>query len=121
MLVAASQALHARGQKFSVWLALLLGLVCLCGAFGFELHGHQLASLDPRATAWSATVAAMLAWQGFHVAVLLIMGLYVCARVWTGKLLPNARASLHNTALLWHYVTVQGIVGMGVIYLMPLV
>ena len=121
VLVAASQALHARGQKFGVWLALLLGLVCLCGAFEFELHGHQLASLDPRATAWSATVAAMLAWQGFHVAVLLIMGLYVCARVWTGKLLPNARASLHNTALLWHYVTVQGIVGMGVIYLMPLV
>ena len=28
-----------------------------------------------------ATVAAMLAWQGFHVAVLLVMGIYVCAQL----------------------------------------
>jgi cytochrome c oxidase subunit I+III len=62
----------------------------------------------------------MLAWQGFHVAVLLIMGLYVCARAWSGKLRVDARASLDNTALLWHYVTVQGLAGMGIIYLMPL-
>jgi cytochrome c oxidase subunit I+III len=53
--------------------------------------------------------------------VLLTMGLYVCARSWNGKLLPDARASLDNTAVLWHYVAAQGLVGMGVIYLMPLI
>ena len=62
----------------------------------------------------------MMAYQGFHVAVLLIMGLYVCARTWTGRLRSDARASLDNTALLWHYVTVQGLAAMGIIYLMPL-
>jgi len=64
-------------------------------------------------------VAALLAWQGFHAAVLLLMGLYVCARSWRGRLLPEARASLDNTALLWHYVTAQGLAGMGIIHLMP--
>ena len=48
------------------------------------------------------------------------MGVYVCARAWTGRLRPDARASLDNTALLWHYVTVQGLAGMGIVYLMPL-
>jgi cytochrome c oxidase subunit I+III len=47
------------------------------------------------------------------------MGVYVCARHGSGKLLPQARASLDNTALLWHYATAQGVAGMGVIYLMP--
>ena len=65
-------------------------------------------------------MAALLAWQGFHVAVLALMGLYVCARSWSGRLLPHARASLDNTALLWHYATAQGLVGMGIIHLMPI-
>lgn len=48
------------------------------------------------------------------------MGLYVCARSWSGKLRPDAHATLDNTVLLWHYVTLQGLAGMGVIHLMPL-
>ena len=71
--------------------------------------------------AWSASVGALLGWQDFHVAVLVLMALFVCARQAAGKLLPNARASIDNTAVLWHYVTLQGLVGMAVIYVMPLV
>ena len=67
-----------------------------------------------------ATVAAMLAWQDFHVAVPLVMGIYVRACSWTHRLLVDACASMDNTALLWHYVTVQGLAAMTVIYLMPL-
>ena len=47
------------------------------------------------------------------------MGGFVCARCWAGKLLPNARASIDNSAILWHYVTAQGIAVMAVILLMP--
>ena len=61
-----------------------------------------------------------LSWQGFHVLVLVLMGLYVCARRWTGRLQPRARASLDNTALLWHYTMAQGLAAMGIVYLMPL-
>jgi cytochrome c oxidase subunit I+III len=116
-----AQALLARGRHVPVWGLVLLAVGCVMAAFGLDGWGQQLAGLSPTANAWSATVAAMLAYQGFHVAVLLIMGLYVCARAWTGRLSSDARASLDNTALLWHYVTVQGLAGMGIIWLMPLI
>jgi cytochrome c oxidase subunit I+III len=115
-----AQALLARGHRVAVWALVLLALLCVLAAFGLDARGQELAGLSPTADAWSATVAAILGYQGFHVGVLLIMGLYVCARAWTGRLHSDARASLDNTALLWHYVTVQGLAGMGIIYLMPL-
>ncbi|MDO9359700.1 MAG: cytochrome c oxidase subunit I [Polaromonas sp.] len=118
--IGGARALLARDRRVAVWMLVLLAVACVMAAFGMDGRGHQLAGLSPTANAWSATVAAMLAYQGFHVAVLFIMGLYVCARAWTGQLHSNARASLDNTALLWHYVTVQGLAGMGIIYLMPL-
>ena len=41
--------------------------------------------------------------------VLLVMGTYTLARSLACRLRPNARATLDNTALQWHYVTCQGI------------
>ena len=117
--MAGARALLGRGRKNGVWLLVLLALLCMLAATGLDGWGQRLAGLEPAANAWSATVAALLAWQGFHAAVLLLMGLYVCARSWRGRLLPQARASLDNTALLWHYVTAQGLAGMGIIHLMP--
>ena len=119
--MAGARALLGRGRKHGVWLLVLLALLCMLAATGLDGWGQRqrLAGLEPAANAWSATVAALLAWQGFHAAVLLLMGLYVCARSWRGRLLPQARASLDNTALLWHYVTAQGLAGMGIIHLMP--
>ena len=117
--IAGARALLGRGRKNGVWPLVLLALLCVLAATGLDGWGHRLTGLEPVANAWSATVAALLAWQGFHVAVLALMGLYVCARSWSGRLLPEARASLDNTALLWHYATAQGLAGMGIIHLMP--
>ena len=138
MLLAGSVALHVAQQRVSLapartdtWFArlrpsplvrlVLFALRCLGAAFGLDLQGHQRAGLTPASNAWSSSVGALLGWQGFHVAVLVLMALFVCARQAAGKLLPNARASIDNTAVLWHYVTLQGLVGMAVIYVMPLV
>ncbi|MBG6077313.1 cbb3-type cytochrome c oxidase subunit I [Polaromonas sp. CG_9.11] len=126
LLLAGSAALAGarkmldRARQAGVWSLLLLALLCLLAAIVLDGWGHRLAGLQPVVNAWSATVAALLAWQAFHVAVLVVMGLYACARSWSGKLQPDARATLDNTALLWHYVTLQGLAGMGVIYLMPI-
>ena len=117
--VAGAQRLLDQARIVLVWALLLVAMLCLVAAFGLDGWGHQLAGLRPAANAWSATVAALLAWQAFHVLVLLIMGSYVCARAWSGRLQSQARSSLNNTAVLWHYVTLQGLLGMGVIYLMP--
>ena len=126
LLLAGSAALRGaekllgKARRAAVWGLVLLAMLCLVAACGLDGWGHHLARLRPTATAWSATVAALLAWQFFHAAVLVLMGAYVCARSWSGKLLPEARATLDNTGVLWHYVTVQGLAGMGVVYLMPL-
>jgi cytochrome c oxidase subunit I+III len=59
-------------------------------------------------------------WQGLHAAVLMVMGGYVLARSWSGRLAPGARATLDNTGLLWHYVTVQGLAAAALVQSLPL-
>ena len=99
--------------------AVAVALVCASAAFAWDLAGHVHADLSPRATAWGATIAALLGWQGFHALVLVLMGGYVLARIANWRLRPDARATLDNTALMWHYVTVQGLVAMGLVRWLP--
>ncbi|RYF42755.1 MAG: cytochrome ubiquinol oxidase subunit I [Comamonadaceae bacterium] len=100
-------------------LAVLLAMACTTTAFALDWAGHVQAGLAPRAQAWGATVAAMLAWQGFHGGVVLLMGGYVLARSFCGRLRADARATLDNTALMWHYVTAQGLVVVWLVRLLP--
>jgi cytochrome c oxidase subunit I+III len=104
-----------RGLRFAV----LLALVSVGVAFALAWAGHAQAGLSPRAQAWSATVATLLAWQGLHAAVLVVMGVYVLARSWSGKLATPARATLDNSALLWHYTTVQGLAAAALVQGLP--
>ena len=64
-------------------------------------------------------MAALLSWQGFHAAILRVMGSYVSVRAASGRLRTDVRATLDNTAVMWHYVTVQGVLGMGLVRLLP--
>ncbi|MGB3068559.1 MAG: cbb3-type cytochrome c oxidase subunit I [Ottowia sp.] len=100
-------------------LAVALALGCALAALFLELSAHLQAGLSPRANAWSATVAALLAWQGFHGLVLLVMGAYVLARSWTGLLQADARATLDNTALMWQGAVIQALAGMGLVRWLP--
>lgn len=88
-----------------------LAMACAAGAAALDIGGHQLAGLDPRAQGWSASVGMLLGYQAFHIAVLMLMGGYVLVRSWSGRLQPAARATIDNTALMWHCVTAQGIIG----------
>lgn len=115
-LLMAGSARLLRGARQG-WLRVLVAaaMVCTATAFAIDLSSHVQAGLSPRATAWGATVAAMLAWQGFHAAVVLAMGAYVVARSATGRLRPDARATLDNTALMAYYVTAQGLLAIGLV------
>jgi cytochrome c oxidase subunit I+III len=84
-----------------------------------DFGAHRQAGLDPTAHAWGATVSALLAWQGLHMVLVLLMGGYVIARSLAGALRPDARATLDNSALLWHYVTVQGLVTIVLVRFLP--
>jgi cytochrome c oxidase subunit I+III len=109
------------GEGSQAWLrvAVLLALVFAATGFALGWAGYIDSGLTPRAQAWSATVAALLGWQGFHAAVLMVMGSYVLARSWSGRLAPGARATLDNTALFWHYATVQGLAGAALVQGLP--
>jgi cytochrome c oxidase subunit I+III len=96
-----------------------LSLVCMVVAFASSLAGHRDAELQPVADAWSATVAALLAYQGLHVAILAVMGAYLIARAAGDRLAPRSRATLDNVALLWQYSAAQGIVIALVVQLLP--
>jgi len=82
--------------------------------------GLAAAGLDPAASAWGAGVAALAAYQGLHVAVLLVLAPYLALRAWRGLLGARSRATLDTIALVWHATTLQGIAGMLVVRLVPL-
>jgi cytochrome c oxidase subunit I+III len=104
----AARALQAPGQGW-LRLAVALAMVCVAASFSLDAAAHMQAALSPRSSAWSATVAALLGWQGLHALILLLMGGYVLARSFSGRLTPRARATFDNTALMWHYVSAQGL------------
>ena len=118
LMLGAVQCLQ-RGRQALLRLAVSLAMATALGALGLDLATHLQAGLNPRANAWSATVAALVAWQGFHGLVLLVMGSYVLARSRMGRLRPNARATLDNTVLMWHGTVAQAIVGMALVRLLP--
>jgi cytochrome c oxidase subunit I+III len=108
---------HAKAGRLR--LAVAVALACALAAFAIDWSAHREAGLAPTHHAWGATVAALLAWQGLHAFVLLVMGGYVLARSLAGLLRPDARATLDNTALFWHYAVVQGLATIGLVRLLP--
>jgi cytochrome c oxidase subunit I+III len=96
-----------------------LSLLCAACAWWLDLHSHLDAGLQPTAQAWSATVAMLLAYQALHVAVLALMGSYLLVRSWSGRLRPDARATLDNSALMWHCAAAQGALGALAVQLLP--
>ncbi len=112
-LLAASSALAwwAGHRAASGWPILAAG-ACLLAAQGANLLAHLAAGLAPTWNAWSAAVAALLAYEGMHVAVLVPAALYVAAR---GRLRSASRATLDNTALLWHCAVLQALAGLALL------
>jgi cytochrome c oxidase subunit I+III len=125
LLVAASlvMAWAARrrldGSQWLLRVAVVLGMVASVAGFALDLASHLQAGLAPGDQAWSATVAALLAWQGLHAVLLLIMGLNLLGRSFAGLLRPDARGTLAYSALMWHYVTVQGLAVLALVRLLP--
>ncbi|MDQ8020822.1 MAG: cbb3-type cytochrome c oxidase subunit I, partial [Moraxellaceae bacterium] len=74
------------------------------------IDAHQLAGLSPRRDAWSATVAAMLSYLGLHGVLAILIGSYMCVRIWQGLCGPRSTASYDNSSLLWHFGSVLGVV-----------
>lgn len=107
-----------RGQRM-LRLQVALAMLCVAGAFGIDLFAQTQAGLNPQAQAWSATVAMLVAYQGLHAVVLMMMGGYLLARSFAGRLQPQARSTLDNTLPVWHCATVQGVAGLLLVQALP--
>ncbi len=97
----------------------MLALLCACAAWSANVLGHIDAGLEPKANAWSATVAALVGYQGFHMLVLVVMVGFLAERILSGGLSPTSRATLDNTALMVHYTALQGIATVLVVQWLP--
>jgi cytochrome c oxidase subunit I+III len=106
-------------RKAGFAIVVVLALLTALTGFGTNLLGHLDAGLQPKGNAWNATVATLLSFQGVHVIVIALMAAYLMARYFSGKLLPNARATLDNSALFWRYSAVLAIVSMLLIQMLP--
>ncbi|MDP3671215.1 MAG: cbb3-type cytochrome c oxidase subunit I [Telluria sp.] len=117
MVAARARHLATPAGQWRLRLAMVLALACVTGAYACDLYSQALARLAPSAHAWGATVAAMLAYQGLHVALLGVVTLYVWARSRSGLLTPACRGTLDNSALIWHYTVLQGLAAAAAMHL----
>ena len=114
-------ASRALGRDAQRWMggALVVALVALCAAFGIDLYAMLATELRPRESSYGAVVFAMIATQGFYVAVVAVMVLYTLARAGAGRLDRVRRATFDNTMLLAYYTAVQGGVGLALVHGFP--
>jgi cytochrome c oxidase subunit I+III len=85
-------------------------LVLLVAAFAVLLNAFAAAGLAPTTTGWGATIAGLLSYLGFHVALLALCAPYLGARLWRGWVTPRQRATFDNVALLWWGSCLQGVI-----------
>ena len=117
----AGRALSGRhgGGAWTLRLLLTLAVAAVLAAFGTHLYGYWVSGLRPSEHAYGAVVYTFIALQGQYVFTLLIMGGFVIARSFAGKLDAVRRQTYDNTMLMWHYTTAQGLVGLAIVALFP--
>jgi cytochrome c oxidase subunit I+III len=118
-IVWAQDAVARNRQLPPVVAALVLATLAGIGGCLWMWHAFDTAGLNPSAEAWSATVAAMIGMQVVHAVALAVIGVYLMARAGARLLQPQARSSIDCCALLWHWTTLQGVLLMVVVQLLP--
>ncbi|HET6520541.1 MAG TPA: cbb3-type cytochrome c oxidase subunit I, partial [Geminicoccaceae bacterium] len=125
-LLAASGLIHwsvrALDRAETGWfkLAVWLGCAALAAFVALQLAWLSESRLQPVEHAYAAIVWTIALYHLLHVALALVMGLYVLARFRAGRLRPKRDIDLRNAALFWHFTVLMGLVALAVIDLFPL-
>jgi len=114
----ASRALRENRQR-TVQLCLLTGFALLLAGIVTDADAQIQTGLKGAESAYGAVVYMLVAYQGFHVAVLLIMTGYTLARSLLGMIGAERRVTFDNTMLFWHYTCAQGVVALLLVHLFP--
>jgi cytochrome c oxidase subunit I+III len=102
--------------KLAVW----LGSASLLVFGGLELLWLFASNLDPTAHSYPAIVWTILLYLLLHMALGVVMGIYVLARFRAGRLAPGYDIDLRNVALFWYFVVFMGVLAMATVHLFPL-
>jgi cytochrome c oxidase subunit I+III len=119
MAAALREPMRASGSARRVGSWTAAALVAAAAGWALDLTSQLSAGLDPQANAWGATVAALMAWQGFHTVVLLLMAGYLLARCHAGLLTARRHATRDAIALFWLGSALQGVLAIAVVRWMP--
>ncbi|WP_129241172.1 cbb3-type cytochrome c oxidase subunit I [Achromobacter veterisilvae] len=114
----AGRRLGRGGQRLLSW-GLPLAAALLAASVGLEMYAHWRTGLRPQASAYAASVYAVLGLQSLSVAVSILMGVFSLARSLAGRLTATRRACLDNMAILWQYAVAQGVLGLGLLHVFP--
>jgi cytochrome c oxidase subunit I+III len=100
-------------------LLIMLGLLALAGALGVEIIGHWSNGLQPSSNAHAAMIGMALFLQAQLVIPVAIIACFVLVRFFAARLDETRRGSFDNMALLWHYATGQGLLGLMLVHGFP--
>jgi cytochrome c oxidase subunit I+III len=120
-IVAAGRLLPAPGRTGAAMAAaaILVAVLCMPSALAVELAGHWQAGLKPSQSAYGAMVYMASVLFGQIAAALLVMGLFAVARLLARRMDRERRVTFDNLALLYHYATVQSLLGLALVHLFP--
>jgi cytochrome c oxidase subunit I+III len=92
-------------------------IALLAGGFGIEAFAHR--DLSPATSAYGAIVWAIVALDGFHVAVAGLLAAFAIARRCAGHLDRERRNVFDNVRIFWHYVVAQNLAGLILVHGFP--
>jgi heme/copper-type cytochrome/quinol oxidase subunit 3 len=99
-----------RGAVRTAWLLVLLALVVQAGYLGVQIHEFtsDLDKMSPKDSSYASIYFTLLGAHHFHVAVGILMELWLVARLLTG--MTNYRlVALRAIALYWYFVAAIGV------------
>jgi cytochrome c oxidase subunit I+III len=116
--LASNTALERESTRmFSLLLTAAIGMLSfsLC----LEIFSHWEAGIRPYSSGYGAMVFLASVLQAQLVVPLAVMGVFVLARRFTGRLDRIRRATFDNVALILHYAVAQGLVGQLLVHGFP--
>ncbi|BBK35957.1 cytochrome c oxidase subunit I [Allostella sp. ATCC 35155] len=120
LIVVAGRSLPPPGQRGWVApIALVVGACLLATAVATEILGHIEMGLEPQATAYAAMVFLAGALAGQVVAAVLVMALFVAARILCARTDRERRNSFDHTLQLARYAVGQSLFGLLLVHGFP--
>lgn len=104
--------------RLGLLLSFLLGLTFLIMQLAIE-YPHSLKLHPPSSGAYGTLFFSLTGLHGLHVAVGLLVSIWVQARAWQGAFDEHRHLSVQNFAMYWHFVDTVWLFVLATVYLSP--